>query len=81
MMGDVAKGLKSFKQGMAEDDEGSTSARDPRALPRGRTPIDVTPSAPHREPRRAPRDDRSRLAGRADVRRRYHRARLVASWR
>lgn len=31
MMGDVAKGLKSFKQGMAEDDTGKP--QDPRAAP------------------------------------------------
>ena len=48
MMGDVAKGLKSFKQGMAEDDK-PEERRDPRSLPRsGDRPIDVTP-----EPRRA----------------------------
>jgi sec-independent protein translocase protein TatA len=39
MMGDVAKGLKSFKQGMADDDEKKT---DPRQLP-PQQPIDVTP--------------------------------------
>ena len=38
MMGDVAKGLKSFKQGMADDDEKKT---DPRQIPQ--QPIDVTP--------------------------------------
>ena len=31
MMGDVAKGLKSFKQGMTDDDE--TKTPDPRAAP------------------------------------------------
>ena len=49
MMGDVAKGLKSFKKGMADDDD--ERPRDPRSLPpQGRAPdrpIDVTP-----EPRR-----------------------------
>ena len=39
MMGDVAKGLKSFKQGMADDDEKKT---EPRQLP-PQQPIDVTP--------------------------------------
>lgn len=34
MMGDVAKGLKSFKQGMADDDRPA----DPRALPPGQQP-------------------------------------------
>ena len=38
LMGDVAKGLKSFKQGMADDDEKKT---DPRQIPQ--QPIDVTP--------------------------------------
>ena len=35
MMGDVAKGLKSFKQGMADEDDDKPSARgaDPRQLP------------------------------------------------
>ena len=40
MMGDVAKGLKSFKQGMADDDE-KPRASDPRQIPQ--QPIDVTP--------------------------------------
>jgi sec-independent protein translocase protein TatA len=51
MMSDVAKGLKSFKQGMTEDDkpvdgEHRADARtDPRQLPpqANREPIDVTP--------------------------------------
>jgi sec-independent protein translocase protein TatA len=38
MMGDVAKGLKSFKKGMAEDDEA------PRRIETTR-PLDVTPDA------------------------------------
>ena len=37
MMGDVAKGLKSFKQGMADDEKKA----DPRQIPQ--QPIDVTP--------------------------------------
>ena len=41
MMGDVAKGLKSFKQGMADDDE---KKADPRQLPpQQQDPIDITP--------------------------------------
>ncbi len=44
MMGDIGKGLKSFKQGMA-DDEAPTKAEAPRSLED--RPIDVTP-----EPRR-----------------------------
>ena len=45
MMGDVAKGLKSFKQGMADDDDKSKERpQDPRQLPRSTSePIDVTP--------------------------------------
>ncbi|MFL6734222.1 MAG: twin-arginine translocase TatA/TatE family subunit [Sphingomicrobium sp.] len=45
MMGDVAKGLKSFKQGMAEDDnKPAERPQDPRQLPRSNNePIDVTP--------------------------------------
>jgi sec-independent protein translocase protein TatA len=38
MMGDVAKGLKSFKQGLSDEDK----AADPRQLP-PQQPIDVTP--------------------------------------
>ncbi|HVL78621.1 MAG TPA: twin-arginine translocase TatA/TatE family subunit [Sphingomicrobium sp.] len=49
MMSDVAKGLKSFKKGLAEDEEERN--RDQRSLPpqgaRPDQPIDVTP-----EPRR-----------------------------
>ena len=48
MMGDVAKGLKSFKQGMSEDDEVKAKEREQeqqRHLPRSTSePIDVTPS-------------------------------------
>jgi sec-independent protein translocase protein TatA len=50
MMGDVAKGLKSFKQGMADDEEEGRRRYDeqrrnepPRQLPRDQEPIDVTP--------------------------------------
>ncbi len=50
MMSDVAKGLKSFKQGMTDEDKPADSAdqrtehRDPRQLPpHNREPIDVTP--------------------------------------
>ena len=70
MMGDVAKGLKSFKQGMAdeEDDkyrryEEQRRNEPPRQLPRDearRDPIDVTPrpSEPVSPP--PPRDDETR---------------------
>ena len=47
MMGDVAKGLKSFKQGMSdEDDKRSADARrdETRQIPpQQQPPIDVTP--------------------------------------
>ena len=58
MMGDVAKGLKSFKKGMAE--ERTEERRDPRSLPRGSDrPIDVTPETRRtEEPAARPSDDR-----------------------
>ena len=61
MMGDVAKGLKSFKQGMADDDE---QKREPtRQLPRDQArpqePIDVTPR-PAEPAAPPPRDDEAR---------------------
>lgn len=47
MMGDLGKGLKSFKQGMADEDENKSSRpAEPRQLPRDQQPIDITPSAP-----------------------------------
>jgi sec-independent protein translocase protein TatA len=70
MMGDVAKGLKSFKQGMADDEDEKYRRYDeqrrndpPRQLPRDeahREPIDVTPrpSEPVTPP--PPRDDEPR---------------------
>ena len=42
MMGDLGKGLKSFKQGMAEDEDKPKPA-EPRQLPRDQQPIDITP--------------------------------------
>ena len=42
MMGDVAKGLKSFKKGMADEEE--ERRQEARPLPRNHDrPIDVTP--------------------------------------
>ena len=53
MMGDVAKGLKSFKQGMADDDD-KPRAQDPRQLPPQsnyqQPPIDVTAQPRQAEP-------------------------------
>ena len=69
MMGDVAKGLKSFKQGMADEDDEKVRRYEeqrrnepPRQLPRDdvrpQEPIDVTPRAP--DPATPPRDDETR---------------------
>jgi sec-independent protein translocase protein TatA len=67
MMGDVAKGLKSFKAGMADDEDEKRKRYEeerrrnepPRQLPRDQPPIDVTPS--REEPTAPPpRDDEAR---------------------
>jgi len=72
MMGDVAKGLKSFKQGMADEDDDKARRydeqrrREPPQLPRdqGRPqePIDVTPrpAEPAEPAAPPPRDDETR---------------------
>ena len=69
MMKDVAKGMKSFKEGMADEDDEKVKRHDeqrrnepPRQLPRDeapREPIDVTPrpADPVAPP---PRDDEAR---------------------
>jgi sec-independent protein translocase protein TatA len=45
MMGDVAKGLKSFKQGMSDDEEEQKrKAEEARRLGSAERPIDVTPN-------------------------------------
>jgi sec-independent protein translocase protein TatA len=45
MMGDVAKGLKNFKQGMADDDEEQRrKAAEQQRLGTTDCPIDVTPN-------------------------------------
>ena len=55
MMGDVAKGLKSFKQGMTEDD--APKPTEQRQIP-PQQPIDVTPRAADPvAPPPPPRDD------------------------
>lgn len=46
MMGDIGKGLKSFKQGMAEDETKPERPSEPRQLPREQQPIDLTPQKP-----------------------------------
>jgi sec-independent protein translocase protein TatA len=49
MMGDVAKGLKSFKKGMSEDDEAAAAQRrieaPPQATPTPAAPAEPTPAA------------------------------------
>ena len=69
MMGDVAKGLKSFKQGMADEEDDKRRSydeqrrADPRQLPRDQArpaePIDVTPR-PAEPAAQPPRDDETR---------------------
>ena len=46
MMGDLGKGLKSFKRGMAEEDDTASRTGEPRQLPREQQPIDITPQQP-----------------------------------
>jgi sec-independent protein translocase protein TatA len=66
MMKDVAKGMKSFKEGMADDEEEKRKRyeeqrrAEPQRLPRDQDPIDVTarPAEPAAPP--PPRDDESR---------------------
>jgi len=71
MMGDVAKGLKSFKQGMADEDDDKRARYDeqrrndpPKQLPRDqaapREPIDVTPRPAEPAAAPPPRDDEAR---------------------
>ena len=51
MMGDVAKGLKSFKQGMADDEEEQRrKAEEQRRLGSHDRPIDVTPNRSAADP-------------------------------
>jgi sec-independent protein translocase protein TatA len=65
MMGDVAKGLKSFKAGMADEEDDKRRRydeqrkSDPRQLPRDQDPIDVTRSPETAAPP-PPRDDEAR---------------------
>jgi sec-independent protein translocase protein TatA len=70
MMGDVAKGIKSFKQGMADEDDDKVRRYDeqrrnePRRLPRDdigpQEPIDVTPRREEPVAPPPPRDDEPR---------------------
>ena len=56
MMSDVAKGLKNFKKGLAEEEE--DRARERTSLPNQDRPIDVSPE-PRRTADPAPRNDQS----------------------
>jgi sec-independent protein translocase protein TatA len=67
MMGDVAKGLKSFKAGMADDEEEKRKRYDeqrrnepPRAIGRQDEPIDVTPRREETVEPPPSRDDEAR---------------------
>ena len=57
MMGDVAKGIKSFKHGLADDEKPA----EPKQIPpqHQQQPIDITPGRPA-EPSPAPGEDQSR---------------------
>jgi sec-independent protein translocase protein TatA len=62
MMSDVAKGLKSFKQGLSEEDnKPAERPQDPRQLPResSERPIDITPTPEPRRDPTSPPDDRT----------------------
>jgi sec-independent protein translocase protein TatA len=55
MMGDVAKGLKSFKAGMADDDEeAKRRLEEQRRLSLQERPIDVTPNRQAQDPVASP---------------------------
>jgi len=66
MMGDVAKGLKSFKAGMTEEDEAKQQQQqqqqrpaEPRQIPPQQPPIDITPRSADPDAPPPPRDDRA----------------------
>ena len=44
LMGDVAKGIKSFKKGMADEEETAKKAEPPKAIEAGAKPIQHTAS-------------------------------------
>ena len=50
MMGDVAKGLKSFKHGMIDEEEQTRSRQAPPAQLPPQTPIDITPQPRSADP-------------------------------
>ena len=59
LMGDLGKGLKSFKHGMAEEDKPAPPA-EPRQLPREQQPIDITPQQPSEPATPPPPSDETR---------------------
>ncbi len=54
MMGDVAKGIKSFKSGLSDDEKPADNKQLP---PQGQQPIDITPRQSEAAP---PADDQTR---------------------
>ncbi|HKC02901.1 MAG TPA: twin-arginine translocase TatA/TatE family subunit [Sphingomicrobium sp.] len=67
MMGDVAKGLKSFKHGMSDDEDDARKryekdrrSEPPRSIGRQDPPIDVTPRPADPTAAPPPRDDEAR---------------------
>ena len=46
MMGDIGKGMKSFKQGLADDDKPAERPAEPRQIPTDK-PIDLYPAEPN----------------------------------
>ena len=59
MMSDVAKGLKNFKQGMADDDKQDNRSPPPQGQIRNDRPIDVTPEPRPAEPVTPRSDDQT----------------------
>jgi sec-independent protein translocase protein TatA len=58
MMGDVAKGLKSFKQGLSDEDE--KKAQPPQQIGSQQPPIDITPRPAEPTAPPPPADDQTR---------------------
>jgi sec-independent protein translocase protein TatA len=59
VMGELGKGLKSFKQGMSDEEEERRRDKERSSLPHNHDrPIDVTPE-PHRTADPMPRSDRA----------------------
>ena len=62
MMGDVAKGLKSFKQGLSDDDKPADQTKQIPPQQQQQQPIDITPNRPAEptQPQPGAGDDQSR---------------------